>query len=96
MGGGNTRQAAVDERLKPPQPLRKASQTARGFTCAETFDEAFTRRPARAVGEGRHRGVIAANSFAGWGGQVGEGHAGRRIRGGLPTEADEPAPSLSG
>jgi hypothetical protein len=32
------------ERLKPPQQLRKASQTARGFTCMDPSAEAHTLR----------------------------------------------------
>jgi hypothetical protein len=47
------------ERVNSPQPLRKASQTARGFTSTPGTYVRST-----PVGEGRHRVVPAANSFA--------------------------------
>ena len=53
------RPASSRERVNSPQRLRKASQTARGFN--GTPPHAARRTP---VGEGRHRVVPAANSFA--------------------------------
>ncbi len=57
------------ERLKPPlgkrqAPSRLAALAERGFNC-ETALRCTHAGAARAVGAGRHCGVIAANSFAG-------------------------------